>query len=121
MSSINVVGESLQSQPTQILASSLPGIPATPTKVTADSTHIKISWTAPVNTGGSSLLKYFVYVGGVKKAEVQAPTTEYTFVTSAGLVTGTSYTFTVSAVNAIGEGTKSSAVSIIAATVPETM
>jgi hypothetical protein len=78
--------------------------------VTADSSSIKISWTAPSNTGGSSLLKYFVYIDGTKKAEVQAPTTEYTFASAAGLVTGQNYAFTVSAVNSIGEGTKSSAV-----------
>lgn len=70
MSSVNVVGESLQSQITPILASSLPGIPGTPAKVTADSTSIKISWTAPTNTGGSGLLKYFVYVDGTKKQEI---------------------------------------------------
>lgn len=70
MSSVNVVGESLLSTTTSILASSLPGIPSTPTKVTADSNSIKISWTAPSNTGGSSLLEYYIYVDGVKTDEI---------------------------------------------------
>lgn len=116
ITAVNIVDESLKSTSGRFLASDLPGIPGTPVKVSADANQITISWTAPSSDGGSDLLLYHVYIDGVKHEDITTPTTTYTFSTP---TTGQLYAFTVSSSNYINEGSQSTSVSIIAATVPE--
>ena len=87
--------------------------PAAPTNVTASGGNASatVSWTAP-SDGGTPITSYTVtpFVG----ATAQTPTTvtgspPATSVTVTGLTNGTSYTFTVSATNAVGTGPASSA------------
>ncbi len=83
--------------------------PASPTQVTATaagSGKATVAWTAPAN-GGSPITRYTVtpYIG----TEAQATTTvtgtpPATGATVTGLTNGTSYTFTVTATNAVGTG-----------------
>lgn len=82
----------------------LPGAPrsAAATPLNAQAT---VSWAAPESDGGSPVLRYRVTaVPGGASATVDAPATTATV---AGLANGTAYTFTVTAVNAIGEGAAS--------------
>ena len=63
ITAINVVGESLLSPEVALIASSLPGTPGTPTKVSADdSPQITVTWTAPTYDGGSDLVSYRIYM-----------------------------------------------------------
>lgn len=81
--------------------STAPGAPrnAAATPLNAQAT---VSWAAPASDGGSAVLRYRVTaVPGGASATVDAPATTATVT---GLANGTAYTFTVTAVNAVGEG-----------------
>jgi hypothetical protein len=81
-------------------------VPDAPTGVTAKSAAgaVIVSWTAPAD-GGSPLQKYAISVQpGTATQQVDAPATSAVFL---GLKRGTSYTFKVTAVNAIGRSLES--------------
>lgn len=77
------------------------GVPSAPTSVTAvaGSTIATVSWTAPSSNGGAPITSYVVTSspGGYT-----CSTTGATSCTVTGLTNGTSYTFTVVAINANG-------------------
>lgn len=84
--------------------STVPGAPrnAAATPLNARAT---VQWAAPESDGGSPVLRYRVTaVPGGATATVDAPATTASI---GGLVNGTAYTFTVTAVNAVGEGAAS--------------
>ena len=83
----------------------MPGVP-TGVSATAGNGSATVGWTAPGN-GGSAITSYTVtpYIGSAAQAPVTvsgSPPATSTTVT--GLTNGTSYTFTVSATNAVGTG-----------------
>ena len=93
---------------------SAPLSPATvagaPTSVTgmAGDASVTLSWNAPASDGGSAITGYRVtpFIGGV----AQTPTvfaSPLLIQTVTGLTNGTAYTFTVSAINAVGTGSPS--------------
>lgn len=85
--------------------------------VTASSTFASLSWIAPSDNGGSSITSYSVVSSPATTTQTaSAGSTSLSFT---GLVYGTTYTFTVTAVNAAGSGTASaSSNSVIPITVP---
>ena len=86
-------------------ATRTPAVPGPPTAV-ASASGSRVSWTAPVVTGEYAVTSYRIYVGDVLQETVAAPST-----TSAGTWPGGTVV-RVSAVNAIGEGAKSSTATI---------
>lgn len=75
-----------------------------------------VEWTAPTHTGGSNITGYSVQVsvnGGSFAAvsagtcQSSAPTSTSTSCTVTGLTSGSTYSFTVTAINANGSGTQS--------------
>ena len=81
-------------------------VPAAPTGLTAQSgldRSIALSWTAPSQTGGTPILSYSATAspGG------RSCTSTGTSCTVSGLTNGQSYTFTVVATNAMGDGAAS--------------
>jgi predicted phage tail protein len=84
----------------------VPGIPTVPTNVTAASgdTSAQVSWSAPATDGGSPITGYVVtpYLGAVPQTPVTVGLV--TTASFSGLTNGSTYTFTVSAVNAVGTG-----------------
>ena len=87
-------------------------VPQAPTSVTAtrvDNTDVSVSWTAPSNNGGSSIIGYEItpYAGGVPQATVYDYAPTPTTGTVSGLTPGSTYTFAVSAENAYGTGAPS--------------
>ncbi len=86
--------------------------PSAPTGVSAAAatSQAQVSWSEPANNGGSAITAYKItpFIGSSAQAvtEVGAPSTS-TIVK--GLTNGTSYTFTVSAVNPAGTGAASAA------------
>ncbi|WP_153504840.1 N,N-dimethylformamidase beta subunit family domain-containing protein [Cumulibacter manganitolerans] len=104
----NAVGTGPASDPSNAVTPSAPTAPAAPSGVTATAgdTSATVSWTAPPN-GGSAITKYTVtpYAGTTAGTPVTVtgnPPATGTTVT--GLTNGTSYTFTVTATNAVGTG-----------------
>jgi hypothetical protein len=89
------------------------GPPAAPTNVvaTAHASSAAVSWTAPPN-GGSALTSYTVtpFIGTVAQAATTVTgSPPATSVTVSGLNAGSTYTFKVSATNAVGTGPQSAA------------
>jgi len=81
-----------------------PQVPGQPqiTEAQSGDGEVTVSWTAPVDDGGSPLLSYTVTAQpGGRTCTVDAPNTSC-IVT--GLINGTEYTFTVAATNAVGTG-----------------
>ncbi|HEU5384816.1 MAG TPA: fibronectin type III domain-containing protein [Streptosporangiaceae bacterium] len=82
-----------------------PGAPSGLTAAAGDA-QVSLSWQAPSADGGAAITSYNVYQGGRKAATVTG-----TGATVKNLSDGTTYAFTVTAVNQAGEGPASRAVS----------
>ena len=115
---INAVGASVASvRSATVLTAAAPDAP-TGVKAEADNGQAVVSWTAPVNDGGSPVTGYTVIPSpacpacdGVASGGVRS--------TVRGLTNGQAYTFTVTATNEVGTSTASSAVPpVTPATVP---
>jgi RHS repeat-associated protein len=85
-----------------------PTAPGAPTGVSATAANgsATVTWTAPATVGGSPVTGYTVTSS---PGSFTATTTGATAATVTGLTNGTGYTFTVTATNAVGTGSASSA------------
>jgi hypothetical protein len=90
--------------------------PSAPTGVTASPAtgQAQVSWTAPAN-GGSPLTGYTVtpFIGTTAQTPVQVSSGSATSAAVTGLTSGTAYTFTVKATNAVGTSAASTASSAV--------
>ena len=116
VSAINAVGTGTASGIASAVPVTTPGAP-TGLSGTAGNTQVSLSWSAPVDTGGSAITGYMVESSvdaGVSWSTVVADTgsTDTTYVAT-GLTNGTTYTFRVSAINAVGGGGASSTSSAV--------
>ncbi|MEU4536425.1 putative Ig domain-containing protein [Streptosporangium sp. NPDC023825] len=104
---VNVVTQGLDAQAAYTYISS-PAAPAAPTAV-AGTTSATVNWTAPA-ANGSAITGYIVTP--IRNGVVQTPVSFDASATSrtlTGLTAGATYTFTVTAVNAVGTGPASPA------------
>jgi N,N-dimethylformamidase beta subunit-like protein/uncharacterized protein DUF4082/fibronectin type III domain protein/Big-like domain-containing protein len=103
----NATAAGPDSSPSNTVTPTTAATPGAPTAVTAAARNAGalVSWTAPADNGGSTIINYRVtpFIGTVE----QTPTTvagTATSTTIGSLTNGTSYTFTVTAINASGPG-----------------
>ena len=120
---VNAVGTSAESAPSNAVTPL--SAPAAPTigVATAGISKATVTWSAPGDVGGTPLTGYVVtpFIGGTAQTPVPFNSTATTE-TITGLTIGTTYTFTVAAVNAVGTGADSAAsnaVTPVAYTVPD--
>ncbi|HCE45674.1 MAG TPA: laccase [Lentisphaeria bacterium] len=87
----------------KVTPATLPGAPKIGKAVRLSSTQVRVPFTAPTSNGGSVITSYTVTSnpGGITSTAKASP------ITVNGLTTGTPYTFTVNATNAIGTGAAS--------------
>jgi titin len=91
-------------------ASSAPGAPTGLAATAVSSSKIELSWTAPANNGGYPVTGYKIEYKkgtGVYASLVSNTANTTAAYSHTGLVTGTAYTYKVSAINSIGTGTAS--------------
>nr|WP_230209349.1 DUF4082 domain-containing protein [Tetrasphaera sp. HKS02] len=113
VSATNAIGTSPESAASNQVTPATVSAPGAPTAVTATAGNVSavVSWTAPAD-GGSPITGYTItpYIGSSAQASTTisgSPPATSAAVT--GLTNGTTYTFTVSATNAIGTGPSSAA------------
>ena len=101
--------ESSQSNAVTPTSSTTPGAP-TGVSAAARETSAIVTWAAPVSDGGSAITGYRItpYIGSAAQTATTVGASS-TSATVSGLTDGTTYTFTVTAVNANGPGTESAA------------
>jgi hypothetical protein len=109
----NAVGTGPASAASNAVTPAAPTAPAAPAGVTATTGNATatVTWSAPAN-GGSAITSYTVtpYLAGVAQAATTVTgSPPATTATVSGLTNGSSYTFTVTATNAVGTGPASAA------------
>jgi fibronectin type 3 domain-containing protein len=112
VAAVNAVGTGSQSGEANATPQPAATVPSAPQGLTAIGSNqaVQISWSAPASNGGAAVSSYNVYRSTTPGAEgntpVAAGVTGTSFVDSP-LTNGTTYYYTVAAVNAVGTGPQS--------------
>ena len=106
VSAHNAAGSGPQSSnSTNVTPATVPSAPTIGVASAGNSSAI-VNWSAPSSNGGSAITSYKIYANGsLAVSGISASAVSYSV---SGLSNGTAYTFTVSAVNDVGEGAQSS-------------
>ncbi len=111
VAAVNAVGTGAASLPSPVVTpmAPAPDVPSAPGSVTANPGvgSVNLSWTVPTSDGGSPILGYTVSISLATPSAVVVVIGTTASVT--GLANGATYTFTVSAFNAVGAGPNSAA------------
>ncbi len=106
VTAVNAVGESKKSS---TVSSTPMTVPDAPQNLQADSgnKYVNLTWSAPVSNGGSEITEYRIYRNGTLLSTVSGDKLWYNDTT---VKNGVTYTYTVTAVNSVGESDKSNEV-----------
>jgi len=105
----NAVGTGPASPASNVVTpATVPGAPTAVSAAAGDS-QATVNWTAPMSDGGAAIIAYRVtpYIGQVAQSPIGVGLV--TSSTLTGLTNGTTYTFTVTALNGVGAGPESAA------------
>jgi parallel beta-helix repeat protein len=107
VSAINAVGESPKSNEVFAMPCTVPSAPQNLTAV-AGNGNVTLTWQPPADNGGMPITGYRIYYGTSSgNYTVNITVGNITSYTITGLTNGQKYYFSVSAINAVGEGPKS--------------
>ena len=112
VAAVNAVGTSQQSGEANATPQPAATVPSAPQGLTATGSNgaVQLSWSAPASTGGAAVTSYNVYrsttAGGEGSTPVATGVTGTSY-TDNPLTNGTTYYYTVAAVNAVGTGPQS--------------
>jgi titin len=112
VTAVNAVGQSPQSGEASATPQAPATVPTAPQGLTAAGGNgtVKLSWSAPASNGGAAVNGYDVYRGtsaGGESATPVATNVTGTSFTDTGVTNGTTYYYTVTAVNAVGQSPQS--------------
>ena len=111
VSAVNAAGEGALSSEVYATPATVPTAPQSATAVRGDG-QVTLTWSVPASNGGSPVTSYKVYRGTVSGGEALiAALGNLLNYTDAGLTNGQTYYYQVSALNSVGEGTRSQEVS----------
>jgi fibronectin type 3 domain-containing protein len=120
VSAVNIAGEGNVSGEINSTPVTRPGLPLAIGSFVGDRC-VNLTWDHPAINGGSAITGYKIYRGTVPGSELLVATLgNVTSFTNPGLVNGQPYYYRVGAVNAVGEGSLSVAISAVPRTVPGT-
>jgi fibronectin type 3 domain-containing protein len=111
---VNARGESARSLETSARPAGLPGVPRNVSAKSRPAGGVNLSWLAPTSNGGTSITGYMIYRATSAGAEVFLASIAGTGYVDTATSKGVRYFYVVSAVNAIGEGVKSTETSAVA-------
>src|SRR6185437_10809310 len=101
----NSSGYGVESDQSSSFTPAPPTVPDAPTGVAGSprDSSVALTWTAPASNGGSTITNYRItpFIGAAAQTAVTT-TSAATGFTVPGLTNGTTYTFTVAAINAVG-------------------
>jgi uncharacterized repeat protein (TIGR01451 family) len=116
----NAQGDSVWSTVSSAVTPHALTVPAAPTgaAATASNSSATVTWLAPVSNGGSPILSYTVtaLLNGQTASATATAASSATAVVVAGLSSGSNYTFTVHATNAVGSSAESIASNVVTPT-----
>jgi outer membrane protein assembly factor BamB len=113
VSAKNAVGEGPLSIGTDAMPVDLPSEPQNLQATRGDS-YVYLTWDAPSDDGGTQIMNYRIYRDGIFLVEIG----NVTYYNDTGLTNGQTYSYNVSANNAVGEGPLSTETSATPATIP---
>ncbi len=107
VSAINAIGEGLNSttSATPTTPSTVPSIPQN-LQANAGNGYVNLTWNAPSSDGGSAITGYNIYRNGTIGIYNSTPAGQLWF-NDTNVINGVTYTYYVSAINGIGEGSNS--------------
>ena len=111
----NSAGAGIQTPSVSVTLNPSTAVPGVPTDLVATpgNAQVYLSWTAPSDNGGAIIDYYLVYVNGVARSDHYATTST----TITGLTNDQPYSFAITAHNSVGEGSRSSALTVSPTTV----
>ncbi|MCK5291781.1 MAG: right-handed parallel beta-helix repeat-containing protein [Thermoplasmata archaeon] len=117
----NEVGEGVMSEEVAATPAAILTVPGQPTRLVASTgdREVTLTWAPPADNGGSPIANYSVYRGPFSGGEAFLVEIgdELTY-TDSGLMNGRTYSYRVTAKNAIGEGSRSDSISAVPMVVP---
>jgi parallel beta-helix repeat protein len=117
VTAVNAIGEGPNSNNVSATPQGVPEVPQS-VQTDAGNKYVNLTWSPPANDGGSPILWYNIYRNGTVGVYDTIPAGQ-TWFNESNVSNGITYTYNVSAVNALGEGPRSGDVPATPMTVPE--